>query len=141
MRVNRVHYIFHERAAITTMAIPVVRQEIASVKRAREIVRIETHEPMSEGVHALEKKPSAPTLRTIGLADTVDTSRIVDQRWIEHLIEVRLDHPMITARLKEFGATRKRLGYIGVGLKPGDANSMRVNMTVALYIFVKHSHH
>ena len=35
MRVNGMHYIFHERAPITAMAIPIIRQKIASVKRAR----------------------------------------------------------------------------------------------------------
>lgn len=139
MRVNGVHHIFHERAAITAMAIPIIRQKIAPVKRTREVVRIEACQSMTEGMHALEEKPSASSLCTIGLAETVDTSRIIDQRWIEHVIKIRLDHPMITTRLKEFRATRKRLAYIGIGLKSGNSDGMCVDMTVALHVFVKRS--
>src|SRR5690348_8872054 len=141
MRMNRMHRIFHERAAITAMAIPVICKKIASEQCAWKVVRIEAREPMPQGMHALKEQPSAPSRCTIRLAERVDTFRITNQRWIEHMLEIRLDHSMIATGLKEFRATRKRLSYIGIRLKAGDPDGMCVDMTVTLHIFVQRSNY
>ena len=59
MRVNGMDDIFHEGAPITAMAIPISVKQIASVKRAGKIMRIEAREPMTESMHALKEEPSA----------------------------------------------------------------------------------
>ena len=71
MRMNGMHHIFHERAPITAMAVPIIRQKIASMKRAREIMRIEAREPMPKRVHALKEKPSSVAFAEI-VAEGID---------------------------------------------------------------------
>ena len=137
MRVNRVHDILHEGAAITAMTIPVIHKEVATPESARQVVCIEACESMPEGVDALKKQPPVPPLLMIGLAQTIDPTGVVDQQWVEHLVKICLDDSMITPGLKCLRASPERLAHIGVGLKTGNSDGMRVDMPVALHVFVQ----
>ena len=96
MGVNGMDDILHERAAITAVAIPVIRKQIATLESAGQIVCIKTCEPMSESVDALEEQPPAAGLLTIGLAETIDSSRVGNQDGVKNVIEIGLDHSMVT---------------------------------------------
>ena len=100
MRMRRVDDILHEGPPITAMPIPVFGKSIASLEGAGKIMAIHTREAMTQRMHALEQQPSAGRFLSIPVAHIVEASGVVCQRRAEFLIEVRLDHAVVTPGLE-----------------------------------------
>ncbi len=72
MRRRHVDHVFHERAAITRLAVPVIREEITVGERLRQIVPPEHREPVTHPVHALKQHPAAGARASERLAQRLD---------------------------------------------------------------------
>ena len=122
VRRGRVHDVLHEGAPVARFAVPGRAHQVAAGERARQVVIVEHSEPVSGAVHALEPQPLIGNIRSAQRVHTGGVDGACP-------LEVRLDHAVIAAGLKDLGAIGE--GPANVGAAPGrHTDGVRVDVAV-----------
>ena len=132
MRHLDVDDVFHECAAVTRVTIPVVGKEVTTGESVRKLVSVEHGQTMAHPMNALKPDPSVCGTLAKWFAERVGFTRAdaVESR------EIRLNYPVIAARLKRFGALGEGGSDIAASLPGGDSDCMREHVSVASNAFV-----
>ena len=137
MRMRRMDDILHEGAAIAAMLVPVVREDVARLQRSRKIVVIKGRKAVAQSMKTLKQQPMARRIVAIGSAHGIQPGGILRHRWIQHVLQISLNHTVIAARLKQLRTISKCVADILPRAVRGDADGMRMNVSVPLDITIQ----